>query len=219
LSGLARVVAERMNDTYVAGMWRSSLIETMMWQAVGTTSAVSQYRAPSWSWASIDGPFVIFCSGAYPDDGEWATLATVIDCQVTLKGENPYGEITSAHLELRAPLEPLTPGEEEVVEGFPPRQKGPKMKTRNGSNRGTVCIFDTPQHAEEARGQSLYAVVLMSVASGPQCSSAYHSIIVAPVEGKEGTYRRVGKIPIQLEDLGECEWMEDESKMPTFILV
>jgi hypothetical protein len=87
-------------------------------------------------------------------------------------------------------------------------------------------MFDSPQHAVDARGQSLYVTVLLRNESvsgcGPTAGSGctiYHGIIVAPVEGKEATYRRFGKMILDREDLGECEWMDDESKMPTLVLV
>jgi hypothetical protein len=50
--------------------------------------------APSWSWVSVDG---IPAAGLF---GQWELLATVIDLDVELKGENPYGAVKSGWIKL-----------------------------------------------------------------------------------------------------------------------
>jgi hypothetical protein len=217
LSGLARTFSEQLGgrDDYVAGFWRQNLVESLIWQAIGTTSPSPVNRAPSWSWASIDGPFGMFCPDIGPEKEEWTEIGAILNCRVSLKDtRNPFGEIASACLKIRAPLEQLRPAEGEEEEGFPNRQKGPRMKTKKGSERGTGIFFDTPAHAERARGRSLFALVLMRNVSSWSCGSEscaprpfYHGIVVAKVEGEEGTYERLGKIAFGQEELGQCDWM------------
>ncbi|KAK1711538.1 heterokaryon incompatibility protein [Colletotrichum acutatum] len=57
LSAVAKTVRELLQDSYVAGMWRRYLERELMWSvAVGEAQArPSVYRAPSWSWAAVDG--------------------------------------------------------------------------------------------------------------------------------------------------------------------
>jgi hypothetical protein len=50
---------------------------------------------------SVDG---IPATGLY---GRWEPLATVIDLNVELEGENPYGGVKSGWIKLEAPLLPL----------------------------------------------------------------------------------------------------------------
>lgn len=47
ISGLARIFSERLNDQYMAGLWRNSLIEGLLWQGL-RVHQVPEYRAPSW---------------------------------------------------------------------------------------------------------------------------------------------------------------------------
>jgi Heterokaryon incompatibility protein (HET) len=72
LSGLAKEMANITGDTYLAGVWRKSLDNDLLWfvaqrgrgvgnQHVQTSRKDNQYwrqrppwRAPSWSWASVD---------------------------------------------------------------------------------------------------------------------------------------------------------------------
>lgn len=54
-------MAEIVKDDYVAGMWRRYLEGKLLWMAHGNHKPGSctrprEYRAPTWSWASIDGP-------------------------------------------------------------------------------------------------------------------------------------------------------------------
>jgi hypothetical protein len=52
------------DDQYLAGLWKSQLPNALLWEGGGqswegaatTCSRPRSYRAPSWSWASIDGP-------------------------------------------------------------------------------------------------------------------------------------------------------------------
>lgn len=57
LSGVARVFALGSGKTYVAGLWKEDLVRQLTWRTdFPKETIVDMYRAPSWSWASIDGP-------------------------------------------------------------------------------------------------------------------------------------------------------------------
>ncbi|KAI4933621.1 uncharacterized protein J4E92_003289 [Alternaria infectoria] len=99
LSGLARTYASLLPSptTYLAGHWSPTLLHDLIWQAVGTTTSPAVYRAPSWSWAAIDGPFGLFSpnSGVGWDKGDWTALAKIHATSITLKSaHNPFGEVT-----------------------------------------------------------------------------------------------------------------------------
>jgi hypothetical protein len=217
LSSLAAKIADQTGDTYVAGLWRAHLHDDLIWQATGfvakRTREPTQYRAPSWSWASIDGPFGIFVRGTGWDVGKWTDVATVLDCHVTLKGEDPYGEVSDAWIKLRAPLEQLFVCEEAPVNQFW------KIRTALGTEGGTRCIFDTMARAEEARSGPLFALIVTKAAGSRGDDEYYHCVVVASVSGRNGVYKRMGKAVIGHEALGQCEWMQDESKLIDVTLV
>ena len=67
LSGIARQIQDAFGDEYLAGTWRASLPNALMWTRVrGSTEQEldenedglpkHEYLAPSWSWASINQP-------------------------------------------------------------------------------------------------------------------------------------------------------------------
>ena len=87
ISGIANKVSQRLGDEYLAGLWRSSLITDLGWclnRCSSPPGPPRQYIAPSWSWASVGIRQAI----GYPVHFEHPrALATVIDADVTLKGQ------------------------------------------------------------------------------------------------------------------------------------
>lgn len=61
LSGIAQKFEVAWKDRYLAGIWERQLLPSLAWRrSMDVTQpyypALTEYRAPSWSWASIDGP-------------------------------------------------------------------------------------------------------------------------------------------------------------------
>ena len=106
LSGLARLMQQESGIEYVAGLWRKNLESQLRWQRThspGRRERPAVYRAPSWSWASIDGGLMI------PKRSDLSERASHHILNVTvrrvliqpLSPDNPFGEILSATLNLR----------------------------------------------------------------------------------------------------------------------
>ncbi|KAH7308975.1 heterokaryon incompatibility protein-domain-containing protein [Stachybotrys elegans] len=56
-AGIADLFREATGDEYLSGLWRSNLLHLLDWWVDQPRTRVSsKYRAPSWSWASLDGP-------------------------------------------------------------------------------------------------------------------------------------------------------------------
>ncbi|TLD19244.1 hypothetical protein PspLS_09967 [Pyricularia sp. CBS 133598] len=124
ISGLAQVIARGLADSangaYLAGLWRSSLLNGLSWSvqklndgrpAQPRCSGPSAYRAPSWSWASVDGP-VSFPAArrtrlqplqCNDDSSKYPGMAAVLEASVELKDrDQPYGQVIGGHIRLRA---------------------------------------------------------------------------------------------------------------------
>jgi hypothetical protein len=102
ISGLARKLQlEIGNDKYVAGLWWNKLPCELTWAADGMCRWPSKYRAPSWSWASIDG-FVL--THRYdPSDQE---LIEKLDYELEYVANDIYGEVSSGHIRVNGRLYP-----------------------------------------------------------------------------------------------------------------
>ena len=106
LAGLARVIATKTQDEYYAGLWRDHILEDLHWGVVATgsnqqpsasedTLVPEAYRAPSWSWASLDSRIQFI-----PLDLKHA-VAELIHCHIIPAGSDPYGEVIGGHIKLR----------------------------------------------------------------------------------------------------------------------
>jgi hypothetical protein len=103
LSGVVKVLGEKIKDQYIAGLWKKTLVSNLLWYSMEEeeeerermNSEARSWRAPSWSWASRD-----WTSRAYflPVTKE---LAQVKDIVCRPSGADPTGELEpTAHFTL-----------------------------------------------------------------------------------------------------------------------
>jgi hypothetical protein len=57
IAGLAKIINDRSQVPYYAGLWADDILGGLLWLAkCPTLTHPGVHRAPSWSWASLDGP-------------------------------------------------------------------------------------------------------------------------------------------------------------------
>jgi hypothetical protein len=227
ISGLANVFAKWLDDEYVAGLWRSQLIEGLLWRGDPGKQA-QQYRSPSWSWASTDGSIGLYIPQSYWKS--YTALAKVLDVYVDLKGANPYGEVLDASIKIQAPIERLylTTKGPDPHEEFLPFGTNPKVNTAHGKPKGTYCHLDFHYSAEDnpqeaikgtrsLEGVDIFALILVKVT--PKYDGApYEALIISKVKGAEN-YQRLGTIYLDEETLGRRPEEEAEEGFPIITLV
>ncbi|OAL06740.1 HET-domain-containing protein [Phaeosphaeriaceae sp. SRC1lsM3a] len=106
IAAVAQWCYDKRPSRYYAGLWEHDLVENLVWQVESEPPLPrpSTYRAPSWSWAAVDGPVNISAS---PDGRYDESLASaeIVQCDVELKHEVlPFGEVVSARLVIRGPV-------------------------------------------------------------------------------------------------------------------
>jgi hypothetical protein len=148
LSGLAQIFSSRIQAEYVAGLWSNALIEGLAWQGLAssrdpTAPSPSAYIAPSWSWASYNG---IAATGQTEN---WKEIAAVLDYDVKLKGENPYGELLDGWIRVRGPLLPLSLSDVPETEEEKLRQAAIRLRTVWGKPFDYHAIFDSIDQRDE----------------------------------------------------------------------
>jgi serine/threonine protein kinase len=119
LAGVARKIAEGSGQAYVAGLWKEHLLPTgILWSRDFATVPLirPQYRAPSWSWASIDSP--VIWSKTLPGE-KLDPRVEIIDCHVSpLSNISPFGALSGGQLVIRGPMQRVTvtrPGSEQLL--------------------------------------------------------------------------------------------------------
>ncbi|KAI0385493.1 heterokaryon incompatibility protein-domain-containing protein [Hypomontagnella monticulosa] len=97
ISGLARVVGSVLGTNYAAGHWiGGSLTRSLLWETTNDDSRrVGAYRAPSWSWASVNGE-VRFQSLM----DETIPLATVTSVETKNNTTDKFGRVKAGHMDV-----------------------------------------------------------------------------------------------------------------------
>ncbi|KAE8447546.1 hypothetical protein EG329_010676 [Mollisiaceae sp. DMI_Dod_QoI] len=115
ISGLADHIYKATSSEYLAGLWKEDFIRGLLWRPLHLTlnkaSKASDerqpcfrpatYRAPSWSWASVDATRISYKAGLSHDFSKAIINASCFklrNAEVKVTGANPFGEVVSGEL-------------------------------------------------------------------------------------------------------------------------
>jgi len=100
--GLARKIGPP--EDYVAGLWKPILFRQLRWQTGNNCTRQAEWRAPSWSWASLDGPVYPEMPGEPNIEATTRIVFDILDIEVMLATSDPFGPILYGALRLKASL-------------------------------------------------------------------------------------------------------------------
>lgn len=110
IAGAASQIAKyRPGDPYLAGLWRTTLLEDLTWRPVPPHDIdefdkfikPAEWRAPSWSWASVKGRVRFPCDVA---GHVFLPVSEVVKANCIGKSTTDFGKISAAALTIRGPL-------------------------------------------------------------------------------------------------------------------
>ncbi|KAF9777054.1 hypothetical protein IL306_004683 [Fusarium sp. DS 682] len=191
VAGLASRLSSMTSLTYVAGLWKEDLHAGLSWHAVTSQSLTrNRDQAPSWSWASVDGPI-------------WYHRSLNADV-------SSPGYIEKSHdldLEiLQVSVDEIFPGSFGQVRGGHIEAVGTLWRgTISGDTEESRITFETPYDSwlestlDESRGSGPDAPCwLLRLASFSSDGSPIrgdpwiHFLILEETEGGKGEFRRIG---------------------------
>jgi hypothetical protein len=113
ISGLAKAIWSLLHDTHLAGFWQDSIEWDICWSVekqpegseICQPSRPSKYRAPSWSWASVDGEISYDQSCA---SDKHTLLLAVYHASVTPLIDDDSGQVVDGHLSVCGILRRVT---------------------------------------------------------------------------------------------------------------
>ncbi|KAI9688712.1 MAG: hypothetical protein M1822_001069 [Bathelium mastoideum] len=100
LSGLASRMQQELKYSYMAGLWRPHMPLCLLWECrnnLELSYRLHPYRAPSWSWASIEGEVAFRSASGEPE-------ASFIDGNVDLFDKNLTGNVVGGFVRLHGLL-------------------------------------------------------------------------------------------------------------------
>ncbi|KAL2073914.1 hypothetical protein VTL71DRAFT_11240 [Oculimacula yallundae] len=195
ISGLARAAASPMLGQYFAGLWRNGMEFQLCWyQGIEWSSRPDVYRAPSWSWASIDGPKVFYSQEvdiSAPPKNLFVSVRDVV-IQYLEKG-NPFGEIVSGTVSINcAHLLRISIGN---VEGL--AELYTEIFIEECSTK-TIIRQDCTEDfipGESGAPIDIFALPMMDMHGGDICG-----LLLVPTGLSAGQYRRIGHFGFPYQD-------------------
>ena len=187
--------------SYFAGHWRGELVESLSWLTKSVIESRPLYRAPSWSWASLEGKIEHWTIDS-PD----AETIDIIDVGTTLLHASlPYGAVTDGYLivqgrlhrtlwRLRRSSESTASPEHHKTCLLLPKLVGVDHWTwfeSDGSNWLTACVFPDTLQSPTAIAEPIEMLLLCSNAYSRSRRPVDCHVLLLETCGRD-TYRRVG---------------------------
>jgi hypothetical protein len=108
LAGIVEQFHLVYNSQYLAGLWQKTLLLDLLWynDSFELERRPTEYRAPSWSWASINGRVISQNFEQKLEPGVHNIVeCKVLGCQVTLASQDmPFGQVSAGTLVLKGHL-------------------------------------------------------------------------------------------------------------------
>ncbi|RGP81144.1 heterokaryon incompatibility [Fusarium longipes] len=196
-SGVAKKLSGIIQDDYVAGMWRQYLEGELLWMVRNThqlqpCTRAREYRAPSWSWASIDGPV----SAGEPRTRD--TMVVIEDYHLDYCTSDKTGGICGGWIQLRGDLKRAVlerrgneqdGGDNWVMVADEKKDDIFKGISANGSE--AIVKLDDPEEIspeDSSKGLLFYMCARLPRGSGRNM----YLLLLKLVDTKSGTFQRIG---------------------------
>jgi hypothetical protein len=104
LAGIAKKYAQALpDDIYCAGLWMSHLLPTLAWQnGDAKPSRPEQYRAPTWSWGSVDGE-LFWADDVQTMESSMADSVEIVECHVKpWSADAPFGRVRDGSIAIKS---------------------------------------------------------------------------------------------------------------------
>lgn len=216
ISGIAKIYQNRNLGTYMAGLWRDYLHVELLWHVWGFRAArrPSDYRAPSWSWVSVEGSIEYDFGGALPRN-PISTIChvDVLDINCSLKGNDSTGQVTAGYIRLRGKLVQTS-----CEQPFESKQDNAGLPTLRRNGIRTEFYPDVSLDALEPS----YCLRIRTVNYGIQVPlpgdyKTTSSLVLQRVKNAESTFTRIGCLIHNKSDDFTAWWDGAEEQVITIL--
>jgi len=104
ISGIAKIFHSDLKCEYLAGLWCHNLVTSLLWKSrYGIAWRPDQYVAPSWSWASIDGPIKPWRE-LHVSEPHVSELITILHVRLFPRSADATGQLLDAVMRIRGTI-------------------------------------------------------------------------------------------------------------------
>lgn len=207
LAAIAQRYSHCRGTKYLAGLWKSSFRQDLLWHHhpgpelitvsdEGNPMREDEYRAPSWSWAAVDGVVLSEWTGRAPELYKFKLLAevTVYPVPELVDRRNPFGGVVgmTVQLQMRGPVEAFD------VPEYPQRISMTDMRSAEGRPRTGTLLLDDTTGTAIWRGRETESLLCLHILSDTYADGKGRllSLALLPVREQPDTYVRIGKAEI-----------------------
>ncbi|KAK0702794.1 heterokaryon incompatibility protein-domain-containing protein [Lasiosphaeris hirsuta] len=197
VSGLAREIERVHGGEYLAGLWRDSLVQGLLWEVADdcpTAHRGGEYRAPSWSWASLEGQVTI---PILNQGGEYV-ICTIREVSIQPQSDDSYGNAKSGRIRITAKLHRLDFHFQNQRVFWTGWKLDPDQDKWTDRSKRIFSTLDFSLHFDQAftrKELPVYCLCLVAIrGSTPIYGNDFklRGILVVPTGVNTGEYVRVG---------------------------
>lgn len=213
LSGVAKYMKAVLQDTYLAGLWQQCLPSQLLWHYDSPGTRPHKYRAPSWSWASVNPQTDRgLISGRSYDMG---VLAKVVEVNIESPNQDTTGQVIRGHLRLRGPLCTAQFHHRKDTDISRHSRVGVRMGGLERSGAVYEDVLDELRALEETSGGHQCHFFVIEHHSGNP--NQLIGLVLQPTGIWKGQFRRCGLLRISLTEaettipeMGQESWLQYE---------
>jgi hypothetical protein len=200
ISGIANQIQPMRKTGYLAGLWQDTLLHDLLWTTFPTSQGKSRanpWRAPSWSWASIDNAICYDFRYQFRSKLRLETklaldfTVKILEANCELAGPDPVGEVTSGFIRLYGSVVQVSL-KRDIQEN--------KWAPDNNIfyNGGPLGLF-YPNGTGCMEGTGIYCLKMAEIPK-LQENGRYIFMVMQVVNMDEQIYERIGLLLIERED-------------------
>ncbi|KAL2065582.1 hypothetical protein VTL71DRAFT_3252 [Oculimacula yallundae] len=198
ISALARYCQTHLSlkGEYLAGLWSSHVAYQLLWEAWPTVHGQRQrdYRAPTWSWASVDDTVYDPCTVLYADERD--IVIEIKQWNIDLVSTDKYGPISGGYITIAGRLaRAVVCSDREIYD----RPRYDLMLALDcfirteGDYRKDTLFEGSTEPLVITLYQNLVVMPVRKELDIKSNSACWYGLVLRPVEGSKGTFERLGK--------------------------
>ncbi|CAO2650782.1 Nn.00g020740.m01.CDS01 [Neocucurbitaria sp. VM-36] len=204
LMAISAIARQLGNDKeYIIGLWKENLIMQLLWSVTEPSSLPSEWRAPSWSWASVDGGIV---PRTNIKNQEVTTLVQILCTDIEYAGADPFGPVKSGTITLKGSIARLT-----AKRIFEPERKM-SMDIELWDRESCIQVSTQPDRIPVQDGKVVH-ILPLQVGLNPRM---VEGLMLEPKSGVIGHFHRCGTFRLVLGGLSSHIEHRYSTHMETF---